>query len=123
MPKKLLLITAIAALWTSSLWAQNINVTSVDSSRWPEVRLTGALPTGPEHPENYTLQVGPGAPVAATAITGPLPNDPASLVMAVDTSRSLTPDQLRAGKEALGRYTDRLDPEEQVALLGFNDMV
>ncbi|UQZ88290.1 hypothetical protein C4J81_03330 [Deltaproteobacteria bacterium Smac51] len=118
-------LTAVFSLfWTPLLWAQNFNLISVDTSKWPEVDVVAALPEGNVNAADYSLRLAPsGRSVVATGISGPMPTDPANMVVAVDTSRSLTPAHLNAAKKALEDYVDYLDPEERLALLAFNDDV
>ena len=126
MIRKIPILTALLLLWPLTLWAQSrdFQVIGVDSSRWPELHLTATLPEGEKSPLNYSLMLGPdGESTPAARIEGPLKSDLSSLVLAVDTSHSLTPAHLEAAKEALGAYVDRLEAGEQLALLAFNDNV
>ncbi len=120
------IMAALVLLWAQALAAQtqDFHVIGVDTSHWPEIHLTAALPEGEKAPDDYTLLLTPyNESATATRINGPLSNDPTSLVVAVDTSHSLSPDRLNAAKEALGAYVDQLESGEQIALLGFNDNV
>lgn len=124
MLKHFLAFLALLLLSTPTAWAQNFQLISVDTSQWPQVRLVAALPNGEQKAEYFTLKLSSdGRTIKASELIGPVNNDPTSMVVAVDTSKSLTPNHLAAAKEALSRYVDQLDPEERLALLAFNDKV
>lgn len=124
MLKHFLALLALLLLYTPSVWAQNFQIISVDTSQWPQVRLVASLPDGEQKAEYFTLRLSSdGRTIKASELIGPVNNDPASMVVAVDTSKSLTTNHLAAAKEALSRYVDQLDAEERLALLAFNDKV
>ena len=122
--------TAIMAmlLLCGAAFAQDLIIKRTDTSDWPTVRVLIEAP-GREIAQGFMLSL-PGAGgsedtrIAASGVSeltsGPRP---ASIVVALDTSRSLSPAHLQAAKSALSRYADELDKDEQVALLAFDDAV
>ena len=122
--------TALTAmlLLCSTAFAQDLIIKRTDTSDWPTVRVLIEAP-GREIARGFMLSL-PGVggsgetKIAASGVSeltsGPRP---ASIVVALDTSRSLSPAHLRAAKDALSRYADELDKDEQVSLLAFDDTV
>ena len=120
-------ITALALclLLVGTAFAREMNVIDTDTSKWPTVRVIVEVPGRDADASHYILRTdSPASEVHASAIREILDKPlPASMVVALDTSRSLSPAQLEATKKALTSYADQLVQGEQVALLSFNDKV
>ena len=112
-------------LFPISAGAQDFDVKYTDTTDWPVIRILIEGPGEEQSAENYMLQYGPeNKSIRADRILE-ITNTPrpANVVVALDTSRSLSPNHLKAAQNALGRYVDRLNKDEQLALLAFNDNV
>ena len=88
-------LTALVLIWAPSVWAQNFQLIGVDTSEWPTVKLITALPEGDLKAESFSLKLTPdGQEIQADQLRGPNNGGPVNMVVAGDTSRSLTPDTL-----------------------------
>ncbi|MCL1939463.1 MAG: VWA domain-containing protein [Desulfovibrionaceae bacterium] len=128
MCKYLLIALTVCLLLCGPAGAEDITVKRVDTSDWPTVRvIVEAL--GREQTKGFMMTLpapgtAGGANIAASGVTELSESPrPASIVVALDTSRSLSPAHLKMIKDSLARYVDELDKDEQVALLAFNDSV
>lgn len=120
------LAAAVVCLLTlyTTVFAGELTVLRTDESRWPELTVIIEAPGPAKEAGDFTLITTENRPVTATRLTALTEEPrPASLVVAVDTSRSLTPAHLEAVKASLSNYVEALDQEEQIALLAFNDTV
>lgn len=102
-----------------------MRVRRVDTSAWPTVKILVAAPGTDAAAAEFTLKEKPGGPaIAASSLTEVSPRlNQASTVIALDTSRSLSPAHLEAARNALTKFVAELDAGEQVAVLAFNDTV
>lgn len=124
MARALSLIAAVFLIYPASLGAQDFRVVTVDPGQWPLLKLTAVLPAEDGDPQAYRLRLGPeGPPLAAQGVTGIDPREPQSLLVALDTSYTLTPAHLKALQSSLSRYAEGFGPGERVALLGFNNTI
>ncbi|MDR0881626.1 MAG: VWA domain-containing protein [Candidatus Adiutrix sp.] len=125
MPPKFLAFFFVLLLSGPAAQAQDFAVKDIDCGQWPEVRLTVQLPEAQETADHYTLSLpAEGQPLKAASLEGPKdPIEPLSIVVALDTSPSLSRADFAAAKEALGDYAAQLESGERLALLGFNDHV
>lgn len=121
------IMAALAALlvFSGTALAQDIAVKRTDVSDWPTVRIIVETPGRDGVASDYRLAFDASEESVPASSVVPLLDEPrpANIVIAVDTSRSLSPQHLAAAREALVRYVDELDRDEQVALLAFNDTV
>jgi len=124
MLRALSLIAAFFLIYPVPLWSQDFRVVDVDPGRWPVLRLTAILPTPDINPESYSLKLGPdGRSLTAKEMAELDRSEPVSVLVALDTSFSLTPAHLKTIQGALARYAVHLGSGEQIALLGFNNTV
>jgi len=124
MARALSLIAVLFLIYPAALGAQDFRVVTVDSGQWPLLKLTAVLPTGGGDPRAYRLKLGPeGRPLAAGSLTGFDSSEPASLLVALDTSYTLTPAHLKAVQNSLSRYAAEFGSGERLALLGFNNTI
>jgi Mg-chelatase subunit ChlD len=128
MYKYLLTALTVCLLLCWPAGAEDLTVKRVDTSDWPTVRvIVEAL--GREQTRGFMMTLpapgtAGGANIAASGVTELSDSArPASIVVALDISRSLSPAHLKVIKGSLARYVDELDKDEQVALLAFNDSV
>lgn len=119
------LATLVAWLFLSgTAFAGDLKVIRTDSSSWPVARVVVATQEAGASAREYALTPPSGKAVTAKRITELLDEPrPASMIVALDTSRSLSPKHLDAAKSSLVRYVDRLNGNEQISLLAFNDAV
>ena len=124
MVRALPLIAVILLVWPSQLRAQDFRVVAVDPGRWPALTLTAVLPAEDGDPAAYHLKLGPAdRPLIAKEVTRLDPHEPVSILVALDTSYTLTPAHLRAVQEALNLFAENFVAGERIALLGFNNSI
>lgn len=124
MPLRLIATLTAWLCFCSIAFAEELKVIRTDTSGWPMTRVVIATQESEASAEEYTLTLPSGKRLPASSITE-LPDkaQPASMVVALDTSRSLSPEHLKAAKNSLTKYVDRLESNEQLSLLSFNDTV
>lgn len=124
MLRALFLISAVFLVNPALLEAQDFRVVEVDPGNWPLLTLTVVLPTADGDPRAYSLKLGPdGRPLTARDVIRLDSGKPLSLLVALDTSYTLTPAHLKALQKSLSRYAEGLGPGERLALLGFNNTI
>ena len=100
-----------------------IDIRNIDTSKWPELRIEAMLPGDSERADDYELTVENKNFVAETLRMIKKIDHADNLLIAVDTSRSLSNEHMEAIRAALGDYVRHLGKDEQMALLSFNDSV
>lgn len=124
MPLRLIATLTAWLCLCSMAFAEELKIIRTDTSGWPMTRVVIATQESGASADEYTLTLPSGKKIPASSITE-LPDKPlsANMVVALDTSRSLSPDHLKAAKNSLTKYVDRLESNEQLSLLSFNDNV
>lgn len=105
--------------------ASAIRLDSADCSGWPTIVLKANLPANGASDKDISLSLpGLAQPLAPTGVKVLSDHSGAeALLVAIDTSKSLSDDFLEAIKTALRDYTRHLGKGEQIAILAFNDTV
>lgn len=100
-----------------------VTVKSADCSAWPNITLKANLPAPSQ--QNLSLSLpGLEAPLSPTEVMVFRDSrDVRNLLVAIDTSKSLSDDFLTAIKAALRDHLHHLGQSEQIAILAFNDDV
>jgi hypothetical protein len=120
-----LAMTVILFLWSSAYAIQELRIENVDSTKWPIVKLEISLPTDHEVKEEYNLQILPtGSILSPTSLIRlQLDSNKNSLVIAIDSSRSLTSGHLDSIRRVVADHVQTFSKDEDIALLTFNDNV
>ncbi|MDR1871666.1 MAG: FHA domain-containing protein [Deltaproteobacteria bacterium] len=123
--KKILVLVFCLFWWAPVAQGQGLQVQNVETAKWPLVSLSLTWPSRDEVKENWFLRLPNGQEIPATSLTIDISpdDDRYSLVVALDTSKSLTKENLDAAKESLIRFSQQLNPADQLALVAFNDSV
>ncbi len=102
-----------------------MTVESADCGAWPTITLKATLPASDATKENISLSLPGLEPPLAPGDIKVLRDSSGArrLLVAIDTSKSLSDDFLEAIKTALKDYLHHLGEEEQIAILAFNDTV
>ena len=121
---RLLILVGVLFSGTGAVGAQatgdDIQVLSVDSSNYPEIVLSVAIPPefadGPLTGNDFAVtEEGIPRPTASTDLRNAI-----EVVLAIDTSGSMEPnDALGAAKRAAEALIAQLPPETQIAVVGF----
>lgn len=102
-----------------------LTVNGMDTSAFPEVRLTVSLPPSLADGSDVTFEVLENERRIAEVTAQPAADDaqPAQVVLVMDTSGSMKGAPLDNAKAAANALVDALDPEATVALVTFSDRV
>ncbi|MDR0550127.1 MAG: VWA domain-containing protein [Deltaproteobacteria bacterium] len=125
MAKKVVALFFILFLWTQAASAQGLSVKKLETALWPKVSLTLDFPTREETKERWFLSLPNDQEFPATSLTtvSSPDDDRYSVLIVLDTSKSLTLNNLNAAKDSLSRLAALLDRDDQLALIAFNDTV
>jgi hypothetical protein len=126
MLKKIAAFLFILLMWTGAASGQNPAVKNLDTSQWPQILLTAAGSDPDKTAGSWSLNIlpdGPELPAVSLADVPSAETGSLHLVVALDTSKSFSAGKLAAAKEALINFSGQLAPEDQLALIVFNDSV
>src|SRR5438132_1550339 len=100
--------------------ADTLTVRRVDTTAFPKVKIV-AMPTKPgTTAADFTVKEG-GKPVKIDGVV-PLTSSPKGVVIAVDTSGSMSQDgKLEAVQAAIRDFVSRKRPQDQMAIVSFNN--
>ena len=122
MPVKMLMSCLGLLLMLTSAFAEDSVIENIDTHGWPLLTIDYKRLESPLD-DAYVTVSGIDTKIQAKKIQKILETQPQYLLIAIDTSRSLTPEYLSAIKFSIQDYVKHVDAGQHIAILSFNDSI